>query len=104
MAIEEQYPRMRPSYCGGCGKPFPWTETALAAAKECADELEDLSPEEKLALKGTFEDLTSDTPRTQIAASRFNGFMKKVGPVAAGTLKQIVVSIATETAKKWMGL
>ena len=20
--------RSRPSYCGGCGKPFPWTEAA----------------------------------------------------------------------------
>src|ERR1700723_711069 len=30
----------RAAYCSDCGKPFPWTETALAAAKEFADELE----------------------------------------------------------------
>src|SRR5579859_2353404 len=29
-----------PSYCLGCGRPYPWTETQVLAAKELADELE----------------------------------------------------------------
>jgi hypothetical protein len=103
-AITKQYPGVVPAYCGGCGRPFPWTETALAAAKEYTDDLEELSPEEKLALKGTFEDLTSDTPRTPVAANRFNAFMKKIGPAAGDMLKKIIVSVATEAAKKSIGL
>jgi hypothetical protein len=104
VAIEKQYPGEIPAYCGGCGKPFPWTETALAAAKEYTDELEALNAEEKVALKGTFGDLTSDTARTPVAANRFNNLVKKIGPVAGGVLKQIVVSVATEAAKKSIGL
>ncbi len=75
-----------PSYCGECGSPFPWTATALAAAKEYTDDLDQLSPEEKDALKSTFADLTSDTARTPLAASRFKKFANKIGPVASGTL------------------
>src|ERR1035437_453994 len=41
----------RPAYCGACGKPFPWTETALATAREYTDELEELSAEDRTTLK-----------------------------------------------------
>jgi hypothetical protein len=103
-SISKHYPGVVPAYCGGCGEPFPWTETALAAAREYTDELDELNTEEKLALKGTFNDLTSDTPRTALAAKRFSNFMGRIGPAAGGALKQIIVSVATEAAKKSMGL
>ena len=96
--------RPGPGYCGACGKPFPWTETALSAAKEYTDELDELSPGEKAELKGAYDDLTSDTARTALAASRFKKFMSKVGPGAAGVLKKIVETVATEAAKKLIGL
>jgi Uncharacterized protein conserved in bacteria (DUF2321) len=41
-----------PRYCGECGTPFPWTETALQAAKEYTDDLEQLTLEEKATLEG----------------------------------------------------
>jgi hypothetical protein len=85
------------------GKPFPWTESALFAGGEYTDNL-DLNPEEKDALKSTFEDLASDTPRTPLAASRFKLFVTKVGPEAGRVLQQIVVSVMTEAAKKAAGL
>src|SRR5208337_5660280 len=44
-------PYQPPKYCGECGNPFPWTETALAAAREYADEIEQLDPAEKDELK-----------------------------------------------------
>ena len=97
-------PYKPPKYCGECGKPFPWTETALAAASEYADDLDQLSSEEKAALKGTFADLTVDTVRTPLAASRFKKFMIKVGPVAGAVLQKIVETVATEAAKKSIGL
>jgi hypothetical protein len=93
----------RPGYCGGCGKAFPWTETALSAAKEYTDELDQLSPEEKTMLKGTFDDLTIDTARTPLAANRFKKFMSKMGPNAAGVLSKIVETVMTEAVKKMMG-
>jgi len=96
-------PYRPPRYCGECGKPFPWTETALAAAREYTDDLDELSAEEKATLKGTFDDLAVDTARTPLAANRFKKFMTKVGPVAADVLQKIIETVATEAAKKAMG-
>lgn len=83
--------------------PFPWTETALKAAKEYADEL-NLSSEEATALKSTFDDLASDSPRTELAVHKFKRFLQKIGPVAGDALKTIVVNFATEAVKKAAGL
>lgn len=94
----------RPAYCGACGQPFPWTETALKAAKNYADDLEQLSLQEKETLKTTLDDLTTDSPRTELAAHRFKTFVVKAGPVAGEMLKKIIVEIGTEAAKKWAGL
>jgi hypothetical protein len=94
----------RPAYCVKCGKPFPWTESTIATAKELTDELEKLNAEEKTALKATFSDLTVDTPRTELAAHRFKNLLSKIAPSAGEALKNIIVTIATEAAKKGMGL
>jgi hypothetical protein len=93
-----------PKHCIKCGKAFPWTETALAAAKEYTDELDELSPEEKTVLKGTFDELTTDTAWTPLAANRFKKLMGKIGPVAGSVLQKIIETVATEAAKKSMGL
>ncbi len=93
-----------PNYCGECGSPFPWTATALAAAKEYTDDLDQLSLEEKDALKSTFADLTSDTARTPLAASRFKKVTNKIGPVASSILQKIIETVLTDAAKKSIGL
>lgn len=92
--------RVRALYYPVCGNPYPWTETALTAAKEYTDELEALSTEEKSALKETFDELTRNTPKTQVAASRFKKFMRKLAPDAAETIRKTIVEIASETAVK----
>jgi hypothetical protein len=94
----------RAAYCGKCGKPFPWTETALTAAKEYTDELQELNSDEKAILKATFDDLAVDSPRTDLAASRFKTFIRKIGPAAGDVLSKIMVNVATEAAKKGMGI
>ncbi len=76
---------------------------ALVAAKDYTDDL-DLNTEEKIVLKNAFDDLTSDTARTPVAATRVNKFIIKVGPVAGGILQKLVETLATEAAKKAMGI
>jgi hypothetical protein len=76
---------------------------ALFAAKEYIDDL-DLSAEEKATLKGTLDDLISDTARTPLAANRFRKFVSRIGPAAGDALTKVIVSVATEAAKKSMGL
>jgi hypothetical protein len=101
--MADRGPYQPPRYCGECGKPFPWTESALSTAREYTDELTQLSREEKNVLKGTLDDLTKDTDRTPLAASRFKKFMGKIGPGASGVLQKVLVNVATEAAKKLMG-
>ncbi len=95
-------PSKRPSYCGSCGKPFPWTDSALAAAKEYTDELDTLTAEDKTVLKESFTDLTIDTARTPLAASRYKRIVGKLAPIAGETLQKIIIEVITTGAKKLM--
>ena len=92
------------AYCGGCGQPFPWTEAALTAAKEYTDELDELTPQEKTTLKASFDDLTTDTAQTPLAASRFKRIMSKVGTQAATAIQSIMVNVMTSEVRKHLGL
>lgn len=89
-----------PAYCYTCGAPYPWTSTALDAARELADELDYLTPSEREQLKATLDDLVRDTPRTQVASYRFERLAAKAGSGAADMFKEILVSVASETARK----
>lgn len=89
-----------PIFCPDCGKPYPWTEAKLKAARELTDLLENLSLKERDILKKTFDDIIRDTPQTAVAATKFKRLAAKVGKVAAEQLRQLIVDIASETAKK----
>ena len=89
-----------PIFCPDCGKPYPWTEAKLKAAQELADLLEDLTSEEREILKKSFDDIIIDTPQTPVAATRFKKIAAKAGKIAAEQLRELVVDIASETAKK----
>ncbi|MCZ3380399.1 DUF2321 domain-containing protein [Rhizobium sp. AG207R] len=93
-----------PSYCHACGKPFPWIERAVAAARDLADEIENIEPAELERAKQSFLALTADTPQTAVAAARIKKLLSKAGPVVGKGIRDIVVSIATDAAKKTIGL
>lgn len=89
-----------PAFCPDCGVPYPWTESKLQAAKELAEELEGLTEEELRILAQSIDDLVKDTPKTELAATRTKKLIAKAGKEAAGTLRDILVDIASATAKK----
>ena len=89
-----------PIFCPDCGKPYPWTEAKLKAAKELADELDELTPEERELLKKSLDDIMLDTPQTIVAATRFKKIAAKAGKATVKELRKLVVDIASETAKK----
>ncbi|MER8382271.1 DUF2321 domain-containing protein [Mesorhizobium sp. M0027] len=93
-----------PAFCHACGKPFPWTERAVAAAKELVDEVEGIETDEREKAKSSFIALASDTAQTTVAATRVNKLIAKAGPILGKGIRDIVVSIATDAAKKAMGL
>ena len=101
--IQPNYTKLPlPSFCPDCGKPYPWTEAKLKAAKELADELDKLSLEEREVLKKSLDDIMvmEDTPQTPVAATRFKRLVAKAGKVAADGLWFIIRDLVSETAKK----
>lgn len=93
-----------PSFCYNCGAPFEWTKSAIQAANQFADELGELSLEERDNLKATVSDLIVDSARTPLAASRAQKILAKIGGPAAQAFTQILISVLTGEAKKQFGL
>jgi hypothetical protein len=89
-----------PKFCSGCGKAFPWTASTLHAARMYADELSDLTPEERQLLKGALDDLVKDTPATPLAAARFKKLLQKAGAGVLEAMRKLVIDIVSDTAKK----
>lgn len=80
--------------------PYAWTEARIGAAKELAEETEDLSDEERQTLKASLDDIVRDTPRTTLAATRFKRVAAKTGKGTADAFKEILIGVISETAKK----
>lgn len=97
ISIDE--PSVHP-FCHNCGNEYPWAAAKIKAARDMADELDELSVDERERLKGTLDDLIRNTPQTEAAAVRFKKLLTKVGKGAAGAMRDIVVDIASEAAKK----
>lgn len=94
-----------PRFCRNCGNPYPWTETALEAARTLINEDENLSSDDKQKFSETLPDLIveSPTPKTQLAATRFKRFLSKSVSYTAEGLREIIVDIASESIKKSLG-
>jgi hypothetical protein len=89
-----------PAYCHNCGQPYPWTGAALQSARDLADELDGLDEQEREALKGTLDDLVRDSARTQVASLRFEKLAAKTGKEGAGMLRDVLVGVVSEAARK----
>lgn len=88
-----------PDYCHNCGKPYPWTRDRIEAAKQLLQELDELE-DDRQKLTDSLPDLVADTPRTALAAERWRKTLAKIGGHAEVILRQLVIEVASETAKK----
>jgi hypothetical protein len=84
------------------GKPFPWTAEKIEAAKSLADELENLSAEDRAALKITIDDVAGGGPRAEAGAARLKRMLGKATTTAGQALYRIVVDVASEATKKML--
>lgn len=89
-----------PAYCHACGKPHLWTCRRIDAAKELADEIEGITEGEKLLLKASIDELVKDTPKTQLASIRFKKYAAKGGQAIVSAMRDILVDVVSETARK----
>ena len=97
------FPWAPSSFCHSCGSPYPWTEVGLKAAQELADELDELTVDQREQLKQSIPDLIADTPRTELASVRYKNLVGKLKDSSRAAINNIVVSIATEGVKKLLG-
>jgi len=89
-----------PKYCHNCGKPYPWTESKIKAAKELVNEIKELSSEEKNILKQSIDDLIKEVPREELAALRFKKLIVKGGKEVVQAMRDLLVDLLSEIAKK----
>lgn len=94
-----------PLYCYSCGKPYPWTESALEAAKLLILEDENLNDEEKNNFSESLPDILveSPTPKTQLAIVRFKKYLGKAAAYTVEGMRDILVDVASEAIKKSLG-
>jgi len=94
----------RASYCKHCGKPYPWTETALETATELIEEEETLDPVQRDKLVSSLPDLIAETPKTQVAVVRVKKFLASAGKFTADAIRQFVIDFGCELAKQQLGI
>ena len=92
-----------PAYCSACGKPFPWTNTAIEATVNMLRE-SDLSLDEQQKIIDVLPDAMTETPRTQLASVRFKKFIASAGEFVADGLRQFAISFGCEVFKSYLGL
>ena len=79
---------------------FPWITEKLTAASALADELENLSEVDRDRIKQSINEITRDTPNTDLAAIRLKKFLGRATDAVGIALWKATVEIATEAAKK----
>ncbi len=91
-----------PAYCHGCGKPYPWTKSALESAQLMINDDENLNSSEKQQFCESLPDLLveSPTPKTKLAVSRFKKFIGKSAKYTADGVRDIFVDVTSEAIKK----
>jgi hypothetical protein len=91
-----------PAFCHNCGKPFPWTERKIQAAKELAQEIENLSNDDKDILTQSIDDLVKDTPGAMLAATRFKKIVSKTSKPVVDAFRDILIEIISESTRKFI--
>ena len=71
-----------------------------AQVRELVEAGAELSPEEVQQFRTDLTELTKDSPKTQVASLRFKKVMTKVGTSVASGVRDIVVDVLSEAAKK----
>lgn len=89
-----------PAYCHLCGKPYPWTDTTLQSTQELIELEESISQEEKDYFSKNLPEILVETPKTKLVATKLKIFLNKASREVSSGVRDIIVDIASETAKK----
>jgi hypothetical protein len=88
-----------PSYCGKCGKPYPWTENKIVAAIQIFAEFGNLDEEEKKTIKQDINNIAKDIPQSELSAMRIKRMWEKYGKIAYAVIMDFASKTAAEILK-----
>lgn len=87
-------------YCYKCGQPYPWTQEKLDATQELLELEGTLTSEELSYLADNMNSILVNTPKTKVVATKLKIAISKTSDVVSSALRDILVDIASEAAKK----
>ena len=93
-------PDQTPFYCHNCGKPYPWTQKIIDNAIELLSLDENLDSDTKSIIKNAIPNLLVDTPETPVSVAKYRSAMSKTGQIVKDSMRQLLIDIITESAKK----
>jgi hypothetical protein len=91
-----------PKYCPSCGKPYPWTQSAIEAALDYIDTLIVLDTSERHDMKKALDNIVADSPKSAPAARRLVQLSRKAGKEALKFFQQVLAGVVCEAAKREM--
>lgn len=94
--------QVAPNNCHQCGAAYPWRQAAIATAIEVLQM--DLVGQDATDVAELVQAVSIDTPRTEIAALKLKRLLPKLGKATYDVAIKVVSDVASETAKKTLGL
>ena len=91
-----------PNNCHSCGTAYPWRQAAIASAIEVLQI--DLEGKDAVDVAQLVTAIAIETPRTQVAALKLKLLLPKVGKATYDVAIKVISDVASETAKKTLGL
>jgi hypothetical protein len=96
-------PKSAPSYCHGCGAPYPWRKNSLDAAAETIELQLNLDGPAAKEVATLVQAISIETPRTELAALKLKKIIAGAGKATYDIAIKVVSDVASETAKKALG-
>ena len=93
------YDYVVPKYCHNCGKPYPWTESALQAAAELLALDDNLTLDEAQILVTALPDLLTETPKTQLAVAKFKKLLSSAAQFTVDGVRQFAIDFGCAYVK-----
>jgi hypothetical protein len=79
---------------------FRSPRSASTDTSQRADDLDDITPEDRAQLKTAIDDVAGGGPRAEVGAARIKRMVGKAGTAVGQALWKISVEVASEAAKK----
>jgi hypothetical protein len=92
-----------PRYCIECGSAYPWQVAGVENFKQILRESQ-LGVEDLQEAEATLPDIVRNTPKTESSSLKLKRIMGKVGKPIYDVAIKVITDIASESAKKTLGL